>query len=216
MDRLGINQSLPDKTAGQRSFNVHVDDREPPAVISKPESHEKSPLQDPGILRAYREALKNGSVNDDRILVSACLAGMNCRYDGGNNLSDSIRKLVLDGKAVTVCPEQLGGLPTPRIPAEIVGGDGREVLQGSSRVLNKLGDDVSDQFIRGAQLTLEIAASSCVILAVLKSKSPSCGVGKIYDGTFSGVTKKGDGTAAAKLRDAGIAVFSEDEWNMLE
>ncbi|MHC9540287.1 MAG: DUF523 domain-containing protein [Vulcanimicrobiota bacterium] len=155
-------------------------------------------------------------MNDDRILVSACLAGMNCRYDGGNNLSDSIRKLVLDGKAVPACPEQLGGLPTPRIPAEIVGGDGRALLQGNSRVLNKLGDDVSDQFIRGAELTLEIAVSSHVILAVLKSKSPSCGVGKIYDGTFSGVIREGDGTAASKLRNAGIAVFSEDEWNMLE
>jgi len=213
MESQGINQLTAD-TAGRQSLGGKVDDREP--ITVKPENHEKSPVHDPGILRAYREALKNGTVNDDRILVSACLAGMNCCYDGGSNLSDSIRKLVLDGRAVPVCPEQLGGLPTPRIPAEIFGGDGRGVLQGSSRVLNKLGDDVSDQFIRGAERTLEIAVSSCVSLAVLKSKSPSCGVGKIYDGTFTGITKKGDGTTAAKLRDAGIAVFSEDEWRMSE
>gem|GEM_PF-71942 len=212
MERLGIHQILPEKVTNQRSLESKADDKEPSPV--KPDGYEKTSGSDLELLRAYKEALKNGTVDDGKILVSACLAGMNCRYDAGNCSYDDLRKLVDDGKAIPVCPEQLGGLSTPRTPAEIVGGDGKEVLQGNSRVLNKLGVDVSDQFIRGAELALEMAVGSHVILAVLKSKSPSCGVGKIYDGTFSGGTKQGDGIAATKLRNAGIAVFSEEEWKM--
>jgi len=176
---------------------------------------EEESLSDKEILRAYRESLKDGTASDDKVLVSACLAGLSCRYDSGNCLNNDIQALLEEGKAVPVCPEQLGGLPTPRVPAEIVNGDGKDVLNGSSMVMNKGGEDVSVQFIRGADMTLKVAMDSQVKFAVLKSRSPSCGVGEIYDGMFSRTTRQGDGTAASKLREAGIPVFSDVEWERL-
>ena len=83
-------------------------------------------------------------------LVSACLAGFNSRYDGSNNLNEDIRQLVIDGKAIVVCPEQMGGCPTPRRPCEISGGAGKEVLNKNARVINDAGEDVTEEFIAGA------------------------------------------------------------------
>ena len=163
-------------------------------------------------LKYLKDMLKENS--DSKILVSSCLAGINCRYNCGNCLNDDIKKLVDDGKAIPVCPETLGGLSTPRPPAEIPGGDGGDVLTGTAKVINKQGEDVSKFFINGAELALNTAIGAHVILAVLKSKSPSCGVGKIYDGTFTGGLKKGDGIAATKLREAGIKVISDEQWNL--
>lgn len=135
-------------------------------------------------------------------LVSACLAGVNCKYNGKNNLVEEIKKLVEDGKAVLVCPEQLGGLPTPRLPSEIK----------KDKVINIKGEDVTEEFFKGAYETLKIAKLYGIKTAILKSKSPSCGNHKIYDGTFSGRLINGYGITAKLLIKNGIDVMNEDEF----
>ena len=140
------------------------------------------------------------------ILVSACLCGVHCRYDGKAKPDEEIMALMREGRAIPVCPEQLGGLPVPRPPAEIMEGDGEAVLNGSAQVYNRLGQDVTQAFIMGAEETLHIASLSGAHKAILKANSPSCGAGVIYDGTFSGTTREGDGVAAALLRKNGIEV----------
>lgn len=145
------------------------------------------------------------------ILVSACLAGVECRYDGRHNLVNTVELLVKKGKAVLVCPEQLGGLSTPRLPAEIVGGTGDDVLDGRARVVDIKGNDVTDQFLKGAEQTLKIAQFYGATKAVLKESSPSCGSNMIYDGTFKGKKMDGFGVTTALLRRHGIEVISEKE-----
>ncbi len=140
------------------------------------------------------------------ILVSACLCGVKCRYDGNAKPDEAVIALLREGKAIPVCPEQLGGLPVPRPPAEIMEGDGEAVLGGSACVRNRLGQDVTQAFIAGAEETMNIARLSGARKAILKANSPSCGAGIIYDGTFSGNTRAGDGVAAALLRKNGIEV----------
>lgn len=150
-------------------------------------------------------------MNDKVILVSSCLAGIPCRYDGKAQPNDKVRELVRKGCAVTVCPECLGGLPTPRIPSEIVGGSGEDVLAGRAKVLAKVGSvslDVTLQFIKGAYLALQAARSVDAHTAILKANSPSCGCGTIYNGTFSGVKCDGYGVTAALLKANGIEVIS--------
>lgn len=146
------------------------------------------------------------------ILVSACLAGVNCKYSGGHNLVPALAELVRQGRAVPVCPETLGGLAIPRPPAEIRGGDGHDVLAGKARVVDREGRDVTAAFLRGAQATLAKARKVNADLIVLKEKSPSCGSGLIYDGTFSGTTRPGAGVTAALLREQGYRVMSEGEF----
>lgn len=146
------------------------------------------------------------------ILISACLAGENCKYNGGDNLHPLFRRLVQDGKALPVCPEQLGGLPTPRSPSEIRGGSGEDVLTGKARVINQQGEDVSAQFLAGAKKTLEIARQAGATQVVFKSRSPSCGCGQVYDGSFSGKLCNGDGVTAAWLRRQGMDVISDEEY----
>ncbi len=125
------------------------------------------------------------------ILVSGCLCGINCKYDGNNNLNEKILELLRQGKAIPVCPEQLGGQATPREAHEIVNGDGAMVLDGKCRVLGRdVRDDVTGEFIKGAEETLNIAKELKIDTAILKARSPSCGKGIIYDGTFSGVKKQ--------------------------
>lgn len=143
-------------------------------------------------------------------LVSSCLAGISCRWDGRNCLRDEIRKLVAEGKAIAICPEELGGLRTPRPPAEIVGGDGHDVLDGKAKVVNKFGRDVTNEFIKGAQESLRIAKQTRARRAILKARSTSCGFDQIYDGTFSHKLRKGSGVACAALRRAGIEVITEE------
>ncbi len=140
------------------------------------------------------------------ILVSACLCGVHCRYDGKAKPDEEAMALMREGKAIPICPEQLGGLPVPRPPAEIMEGDGEAVLCGCARVRNRMEQDVTEAFIIGAEETLHIARLSGAHRAILKANSPSCGVGIIYDGTFSGSTREGDGVAAALLRKNGIEV----------
>lgn len=135
-------------------------------------------------------------------IVSACLVGAKCRYDGESNEIAAIKTLVNEGKAVPVCPEQLGGLTTPRTPAEIVEG----------RVMTKEGKDVTEAFELGAKRTLEIARICECKYAILKAKSPSCGCGQIYNGKFEGTLIKGDGLAAQLLKDQGIQVYTEHSY----
>ena len=146
------------------------------------------------------------------ILISACLAGVDCRYDGGSKQIDEIEKLVKAGKAILVCPEQLGGLPTPRIPCEIRGGDGSNVLENSAKVFNREGEDLTDRFVNGAKETLKIAALYGVKRAILKARSPSCGNSKIYDGSFQKLLTEGDGVTAALLKKHGILVLDEGDF----
>ena len=143
------------------------------------------------------------------IIVSACLAGVNCKYDGGNNACQNVMKLVSEGAAIPVCPEQLGGCCTPRPPAEIIGGRGADVLDGKCRVMRKNGEDVTDEFIKGAQEVLKIARLVGAKKAILKAKSPSCGCGAIYDGTFTGRLAEGSGVTAELLTRNGIEVVTE-------
>jgi uncharacterized protein YbbK (DUF523 family) len=135
------------------------------------------------------------------IIVSACLAGVGCRYDGAAKPCDAIIRLVAEGQAVPVCPEQLGGLPTPRPPAEIIG----------NHVIRKDGIDVTGEFTRGAQEALKLAQLVGAKTAILKSRSPSCGSGKIYDGSFTGRLVDGNGLFAELCKQEGIEVKTEEE-----
>ncbi|NLK71623.1 MAG: DUF523 domain-containing protein [Clostridiales bacterium] len=148
-------------------------------------------------------------------IVSACLAGVCTRYDAKSYEDKNIIKLIDSKLAILVCPEQLGGLSTPRPPAEIVGGDGNDVLEGKAAVINKNGEDVTKSFIKGAEETLRIAVLYKVNKAILKSSSPSCGCGRIYDGSFSGNKIDGDGITSALLKKNGIEVITEEELQQL-
>lgn len=143
-------------------------------------------------------------LQDTPVLVSACLAGLPCRYDGRAKPDQGIVDLVRAGGALPVCAEQLGGLATPRAPAEIVGGDGHDVLAGRARVLTVDGEDVTEEFVEGARRTVAVARDHGVQTAVLQARSPSCGCGRIYDGTHSGNPTEGDGVLAALLQERGI------------
>lgn len=136
------------------------------------------------------------------ILVSACLAGINCKYNGGNNYNEEIFQMVKRGEAIPVCAEQLGGLTTPRIPAEI------RIIDGKRRVINKNGEDVTEQFEKGAREVVELALKLGIKKAILQARSPSCGVGKIYSGNFDGQLIDGNGILAQMLIENGIEVES--------
>jgi uncharacterized protein YbbK (DUF523 family) len=145
-------------------------------------------------------------------LISACLCGVNCKYNGGNNLNSKAMKLFEEGKAVLVCPEQLGEQTTPRLAHEITGGTGRDVLEGKARVIDKAtGDDKTESFILGAQRTLAIAKSLGITKAILKQRSPSCGRGQIYDGNFKGQVIEGNGVTSELLIQNGIEVITEED-----
>ena len=136
-----------------------------------------------------------------KILVSACLLGKNCKYNGGNNLNQSVLDFIEGHEVIGVCPEQLGGLSTPRLPAEMVEGI----------VTNKEGISVDAEFRKGAQTALAAALEKKVDLAILQSRSPSCGVKEIYDGSFSGKKVKGQGMLARLLTKYGIKVLDAED-----
>jgi len=146
------------------------------------------------------------------ILVSSCLIGEKCRYDGNASFIPTIAKLANDGKAVPCCPEVLGGLPTPREPAEIIGGNATDVLDGNAQIITRKGVDVTTEFIAGAYRTLRLAQENDVSIAIFKERSPSCGSCFIYDGTFSNTKILGMGIATAMLRRHGISVYSEENF----
>ncbi|MGE5605654.1 MAG: DUF523 domain-containing protein [Bacteroidota bacterium] len=144
------------------------------------------------------------------IFVSACLLGMPCRYDGGSKPLPHLIDLINQNQVIIpFCPEIQGGLAVPRLPAEIIDGDGAMVLKGKARVINQKGDDYTEQFLNGAKAVLRMAKDSNPKLIILKSKSPSCGIEEIYDGTFSGRLRQGYGVAAALLKQAGFEVCTE-------
>ena len=136
-----------------------------------------------------------------RILVSACLLGENCKYSGGNNYNQAVVDFVRGHKVIPVCPEVLGGLPIPRSPAELVDGV----------VINKAGISVDEQFRAGAEKALAIAKQNGAELAILQSRSPSCGVKEIYDGSFTGRKIPGQGVFAEMLKQAGIPALDAGE-----
>lgn len=135
----------------------------------------------------------------ENILVSACLLGERCRYDGKSKPCDEVIKLNEKYNLIPVCPEVLGGLETPRTPCEIQ----------NDRVISADGIDRTREYINGAEIALKIAKQNNCKSAILKSKSPSCGKGKIYDGTFSGTLTDGNGITAQLLSDYGIKVYNE-------
>jgi len=140
-------------------------------------------------------------------LISACLAGVNCKYNGGNNECGWVKEFMKSRDCMLVCPEALGNLPTPRPPSEFING----------RAIDKNGKDITENLIHGAKKTMEQAEKKAaelgqrIELAILKANSPSCGSGKIYDGTFSGVLVDGDGIFAAMLKEKGIPVINEKQ-----
>lgn len=144
------------------------------------------------------------------ILVSACLLGVNCKYSGGNNKNPDLIYRLQGKEMIPICPEELGGLPTPRPPAEIIRGTGRDVLQGKAKICLKNGRDVTREFKKGAEKIKEIAQARGISLAIMKERSPSCGVENIYDGTFTGKVIPGTGITAALLKEMGIPVISEE------
>jgi uncharacterized protein YbbK (DUF523 family) len=148
----------------------------------------------------------------EKILVSRCLLGHRVRYDGGaHGPFDLLGVWQAAGRIVPLCPEVAGGLPTPRPPAEIPGGQGGAVLDGRVPVVTAGGEDVTEAFVAGAEAALELIARHGIRLAVLKARSPSCGNLENYDGSFSGTRVVGEGVTAAALKRVGIAVFNETE-----
>lgn len=144
-------------------------------------------------------------------MISACLAGVHCRYDNSGKAIDEIVDIIKNQPSIIVCPEQIGGLTTPRPAAEISEGNGNDVLDGKAKVINIEGEDVTKEYVKGAYETLEIAKTYDVKKAILKSRSPSCGCGIIYDGTFTSTRIEGDGVVAALLKKNGIEVITEEE-----
>lgn len=140
-------------------------------------------------------------------LISSCLVGVNCRYDGSSALYPKLKQLVNEGKAIMLCPEILAGLPTPRETCEIVNED------GEPKVLSKSGIDYSEAFEKAALKTLKICKEKGVDKAILQSRSPSCGFGKIYDGTFEGNLIPGNGLTADLLCKNGVEVSNDEDWH---
>lgn len=144
-------------------------------------------------------------------LVSSCLCGINCKYSGGNNLNKKCLELLKEGKVILVCPEQLGGLSTPRLPAEIIG-KSENILKDlniSDKIINKDNIDLTKQFLKGAKETLKIAKLYNISKAILKEGSPSCGVNYVYNGSFTGEKIKGRGLTAEILMQNQIEVISD-------
>lgn len=144
-------------------------------------------------------------------LISACLCGVNCKYNGLNNLNDKCLELLRKGEALLVCPEQLGGLNTPRIPSEILG-NAKDIIElNKGKVINKEGKDVTNEFLKGAKEALKIAKEANIKKAILKESSPSCGSNFVYDGSFTGNKIKGKGITAYLLEKEGIEIISEKD-----
>ena len=145
-----------------------------------------------------------------KVLVSRCLLGHRVRYDGGaSGPYGQLARWQDEGRIIALCPEVAGGLPTPRAPAEIPGGQGLDVLNGKAPVMTSEGEDVTAAFMDGAQQALALVNRHGIRIAILKANSPSCGNVQTYDGSFSGVNVEGQGVTAALLAGAGVQVFSE-------
>lgn len=141
-----------------------------------------------------------------KIIVSACLLGCECRYDGKKKPNQQVIDLSKKHVLIPICPEQMGGLPTPRIPSEICG----------DKVINSEGKDVTNEYQKGAQMALNIAKLNGAKIAILKAKSPSCGKGFVYDGTFSRQLIEGNGVTVDLFLQNGIDVYTENELGILK
>ena len=148
-----------------------------------------------------KKETENRPLSPLKILVSACLLGENCKYNGGNNRNEKLLRLLSGHTVIPVCPEVLGGLPTPRIPAEIVNG----------RVTNREGDSMDEAFRSGAEKALEIARKEQPDLIILQSRSPSCGVKQRYDGSFTGTLMEGAGVTAQLLMENGFRCIDVED-----
>lgn len=144
--------------------------------------------------------------------ISGCLGGAICRYDGKLAGIPELETMVQNGQAIMVCPEVLGGLSTPRDPAEIIGGDGIDVWRGTAKVMTVNGQDVTESFKQGAILAFEQITEREITRLILKERSPSCGSHMIYDGSFSGNKQEGLGVATAYFIAQGLKIFSEADW----
>jgi uncharacterized protein YbbK (DUF523 family) len=144
------------------------------------------------------------------VIICACLLGLNAKYVGKSNANALIQKYSSDGKFIPVCPEQLGSLPTPRSPVEIIGGTGQDVLLGRCVAQGHRGEIVTTQFIQGAREVLKIVRIFKVTASILKERSPSCGVNHIYDGSFTHRLMPGQGVTAALLKESNISIYSEE------
>lgn len=157
-----------------------------------------------------------------KLLVSACLLGQPVRYDGADNqnkvlaLQASLQRWQQQGLLIPVCPESLGGLPTPRPAAELCGGDGQALLAGQARVIIASGDDVSAEFLAGARRTLAIAEREGAGAALLAARSPSCGNQGVYNGEFNRTLQAGVGVTVALLQNAGIRCFNPEQAGALQ
>ena len=147
------------------------------------------------------------------MLISACLLGHPVRFDGKElpQKFPLIIKWVKEGRLISFCPEVEGGLGVPRPASEIQNADGLAVLGGNAKVLTKSGEDVTSAYLQGTKIALKLVQANHIKLAIMKSKSPACGPGTIYDGSFSRVLRAGDGVMAAALRKEGIKVFTENQ-----
>lgn len=146
-----------------------------------------------------------------RLLISACLAGINCTFHGKDNLNDKIKRLADSGRTIALCPEVFALPGVLRENIELSGGDGNDILDGKARAVSSSDRDVTKPLIAGAYKVLEVVKRYDIREAILKSNSPTCGVGRIYDGTFSNTLKNGDGVLAALLKRNGIKVITEKE-----
>ena len=148
-----------------------------------------------------------------KVLISACLLGKNCRYNGGHSQLNELNKL--DVEWIPVCPEESGGLGTPRPSAEMQE-NAETILNGKGKIITNKGKNVTAEFIQGAEQSLQLGLGAEVKIAVLKSKSPSCGIGKIYDGSFTKTLKTGDGIFAHLCHENDIECISSDNINQIK
>ena len=148
-----------------------------------------------------------------KILISACLLGKNCRYNGGHSQLTELEEI--DVEWIPVCPEELGGLGTPRPSAEMQE-NAETILNGKGKIITNKGKNVTSEFIQGAEKSLQLGLGAEVKIAVLKSKSPSCGIGKIYDGSFTKSLKTGNGIFAHLCHENDIACISSDNINRIK
>jgi uncharacterized protein YbbK (DUF523 family) len=148
---------------------------------------------------------------EKRVLISACLLGEICRYDGSQRKNEELITLLkaLGLSYVTCCPEVLGGMPTPRPASQIVNGDGDDVLSGKSIIIDETGRDVTESFVKGAKEALELSLKNNIKKAVLKERSPSCGVNYIYNDSC---VVKGLGVTTALFKKNGIDVVSDEDF----
>ena len=155
----------------------------------------------------------NSALPVKKILISACLMGEHVRYDGGHSqlASDQLRQWQREGRLISTCPEVAGGLPVPRVPAEIDTGDAEAVLRGERLIQRRDGADVTDAYLLGAEKALALCMQHQILIAILKEGSPSCGVACVHDGSFSGRKVDGQGVTARLLARHGISVFSEQQ-----